>query len=74
MELTGTVLNVVDFGAFIDVGLKESGLVHISKMADRFVSSPHEVVAIGDVIAVWVLSIDRERRRVSLTMLKPDES
>jgi uncharacterized protein len=74
MELTGTVLNVVDFGAFIDVGLKESGLVHISKMADRFVSSPHEVVAIGDVVAVWVLSIDRERRRVSLTMLKPEES
>jgi len=74
MELTGTVLNVVDFGAFIDVGLKESGLVHISKMADRFVSSPHEVVAIGDVIPVWVLSIDHERRRVSLTMLKPDES
>ena len=70
MELTGTVLNVVDFGAFIDIGLKESGLVHISQMADRFVSSPHEIVAIGDVIPVWVLSIDRERHRVSLTMVK----
>jgi uncharacterized protein len=72
MELTGTVLNVVDFGAFVDIGLKESGLVHISQMADRFVSSPHDVVAIGDVIRVWVLSIDRERHRVSLTMLPPD--
>ncbi len=71
MELAGTVLNVVDFGAFIDIGLKESGLVHISKLADRFVPSPHEVVAVGDIVTVWVHGIDTERRRVSLTMLPP---
>lgn len=71
MELAGTVLNVVDFGAFIDIGLKESGMVHISKLADRFVPSPHEVVAVGDVVTVWVHGIDAERRRVSLTMLRP---
>ncbi len=72
MELTGTVLNVVDFGAFVDIGLKDSGLVHISQMADRFISSPHDVVAVGAVVTVWVLGIDAERRRVSLTMLNPD--
>jgi uncharacterized protein len=71
MELAGTVLNVVDFGAFIDIGLKESGMVHISKLSDRFIPSPHEVVAVGDVVTVWVHGIDAERRRVSLTMLRP---
>jgi uncharacterized protein len=71
MELKGTVLNVVDFGAFIDVGLKDSGLVHISQMANRYVKSPYEVAAVGDVVAVWVLSVDQERRRVSLTMIAP---
>jgi uncharacterized protein len=71
MELTGRVLNVVDFGAFVDVGLKDSGLVHISRMATRFIKSPHEVVAVGDVVTVWVLGVDRDRRRVSLTMIKP---
>jgi uncharacterized protein len=71
MELKGTVLNVVDFGAFIDVGLKDSGLVHISQMANRYVKSPYEVVSVGDVVQVWVLSVDKERRRVSLTMIAP---
>jgi uncharacterized protein len=71
MELKGTVLNVVDFGAFIDVGLKDSGLVHISQMANRYVKSPYEVTAVGDVVNVWVLSVDKERRRVSLTMISP---
>ena len=71
MELTGTVLNVVDFGAFVDIGLKDTGLVHISQMADRFISSPHEVVAVGDIVTVWVQSVDLERRRVSLTMKNP---
>jgi uncharacterized protein len=71
MELKGTVLNVVDFGAFVDVGLKDSGLVHISQLANRFVKSPHDIVSVGDVVTVWVLSVDHERRRVSLTMLKP---
>jgi transcriptional accessory protein Tex/SPT6 len=71
MELKGTVLNVVDFGAFVDIGLKDSGLVHISQMANRFVKSPYDVVAVGDVVTVWVLSVDQQRRRVSLTMIKP---
>src|SRR5205814_6068049 len=71
MELKGTVLNVVDFGAFIDIGLKDSGLVHISQMANRYIKNPYDVVAVGDVVTVWVLTVDHERRRVSLTMLKP---
>ncbi len=71
MELKGTVLNVVDFGAFIDVGLKDSGLVHISQMANRYVKNPYEVTAVGDVVNVWVLAVDKERRRVSLTMIPP---
>ncbi|MBM4073304.1 MAG: S1 RNA-binding domain-containing protein, partial [Planctomycetes bacterium] len=71
MELKGTVLNVVDFGAFIDIGLKESGLVHISQLANRYIKSPYDVVAVNDVVAVWVLAVDRERHRVSLTMIKP---
>jgi uncharacterized protein len=71
MELKGTVLNVVDFGAFIDIGLKDSGLVHISQMANRYIKSPYDVVAVSDVVSVWVLSVDRDRRRVSLTMIKP---
>ncbi len=72
MELRGTVLNVVDFGAFVDVGLKDSGLVHISRMADRFIRDPHEVTSVGDVVNVWVHDIDVPRRRVSLTMLRPE--
>jgi uncharacterized protein len=71
MELKGTVLNVVDFGAFVDIGLKDSGLVHISQMANRFIKSPYEVVAVGDVVTVWVLTVDQARRRVSLTMIRP---
>ena len=62
MELKGTVLNVVDFGAFVDIGLKDSGLVHISQMANRYVKSPYDVVAVGDVVTVWVLKVDAERR------------
>jgi protein Tex len=71
MELKGTVLNVVDFGAFVDIGLKDSGLVHISQMANRYVKSPYDVVAVGDVVHVWVLSVDPGQRRVSLTMIRP---
>ena len=72
MELQGTVLNVVDFGAFVDVGLKDSALVHISQLGSHFVRSPRDVVAIGDVVTTWVLSVDRERKRVGLTMIPPD--
>ncbi len=71
MELRGTVLNVVDFGAFVDVGLHDSGLVHVSQIANRFVRDPHEVVAVGDQVRVWVAAIDQERRRVALTMIEP---
>jgi uncharacterized protein len=71
MELKGTVLNVVDFGAFVDIGLKDSGLVHISQLANRYIKNPYEIVAVGDVVTVWVLAVDTERRRVSLTMIKP---
>lgn len=71
MELTGTVLNVVDFGAFVDIGLKDSGLVHVSQMADRFIRNPHEIVSVGNIVTVWVQSIDLQRRRVSLTMIDP---
>src|SRR5438309_11750702 len=71
MELKGTVLNVVDFGAFVDIGLKDSGLVHISQLANRYIKSPHDVVSVGDVVSAWVIGVDNERKRVSLTMVKP---
>ncbi len=71
MELKGTVLNVVDFGAFIDIGLKDSGLVHISQMSNRYIKNPYDVVTVSDVVTVWVLTVDMERRRVSLTMIAP---
>jgi uncharacterized protein len=71
MELSGSVLNVVDFGVFVDIGLSDSGLVHISRLADRFVRDPHEVVAVGDQLRVWVVDVDKQRRRVSLTAIQP---
>jgi uncharacterized protein len=71
MELKGTVLNVVPFGAFVDIGLKDTGLVHISQMANRYIKNPYEVVAVGDVVTVWVLKVEADRRRASLTMILP---
>lgn len=71
MELRGTVLNVVDFGAFVDVGLSDSALVHISQLSAGYVRDPHDVVAVGDQVRVWVATIDNERRRVALTMIAP---
>ncbi|MBM6942642.1 Tex family protein [Collinsella intestinalis] len=70
MELTGTVRNVVDFGAFVDVGVHQDGLVHISKLAKRFVKHPSDVVAVGDTVKVWVEKVDRERGKISLTMVQ----
>lgn len=70
MELKGTVRNVVDFGAFVDVGVHQDGLVHISKLADRFVKHPSEVVSVGDTVTVWVTGVDRARQKISLTMVK----
>jgi len=71
MELSGTVLNVVDFGVFVDIGLHDSGLVHVSRLANHYVKDPNEVISIGDIVRVWVTGIDKSRRRVSLTMIPP---
>jgi len=68
MILQGTVRNVVDFGAFVDIGVKHDGLVHVSQMADRYVRNPHEVVAVGDVVTVRVINVDIERGRIGLSM------
>jgi protein Tex len=68
MRLRGTVRNVVDFGAFVDIGVKQDGLVHVSKMADRYVRNPFEVVSVGDVVDVTVISVDLERGRIGLSM------
>ena len=68
------MLNVVDFGAFVDIGLHDTGLVHVSQLANRYIRDPHEVAAVGDIVKVWVLEIDKTRRRVSLTMIPPARS
>ena len=73
MELTGTVRNVIDFGAFVDIGVHQDGLVHISRMADRFIRHPSEVVKVGDVVKVWVVSVDEKKKRIALTMVKGRE-
>jgi protein Tex len=70
MWLKGTIRNVVAFGAFVDIGVKQDGLVHVSAMADRYVRDPHEVVSVGDVVDVRVVSIDKERGRIALSMKK----
>ncbi len=70
MELTGTVRNVIDFGAFVDIGVHQDGLVHISRMADRFIRHPSEVVKVGDVVKVWVVSVDEKKKRIALSMVK----
>ncbi|MCT4592714.1 MAG: RNA-binding transcriptional accessory protein [Anaeromicrobium sp.] len=68
MELTGTVRNVVDFGAFVDIGVKQDGLVHISQLSDKFVKNPMDVVAVGDGVKVKIIDIDLKKGRISLTM------
>jgi uncharacterized protein len=68
MILQGTVRNVVDFGAFVDIGVKQDGLVHISEMADRYVKDPLAVVSVGQVVRVRVLKVDKQRGRVQLSM------
>jgi protein Tex len=73
MELEGTVRNVVDFGAFVDIGVKQDGLVHISKMSKQYVKHPLDIVSVGDVVKVWVEDVDVAKGRVSLTMLPPSE-
>ncbi|MFZ0391801.1 MAG: Tex family protein [Calditrichia bacterium] len=68
MVLKGTVRNVVDFGAFVDIGVKRDGLVHVSQMADRYIKNPHKIVSVGDVVSVKVVGVDLERGRVKLSM------
>lgn len=73
MEVQGTVRNVVDFGAFVDIGVKQDGLVHISKLKKGFVKHPLEVVAVGDIVTAWVEKVEKEKGRIALTMLPPKE-
>ena len=68
MILKGTVRNVIDFGAFVDIGVHQDGLVHISQIADRYVKHPLDVVSVGDIVTVKVLSVDVAKRRIGLTM------
>ncbi len=70
MELTGTVRNVIDFGAFVDIGVHQDGLVHISRMSERFIRHPSEAVSVGDVVKVWVIDVDQKKKRIALTMVK----
>ena len=69
MELSGVVRNVVDFGAFVDIGVKQDGLVHISKMSRKYISHPMEVVSVGDTVKVKIIDVDREKNRISLSMI-----
>lgn len=73
MELEGTVRNVVDFGAFVDIGVKQDGLVHVSKLSNRFVRNPLEVVSVGEVVTVWVEEVDLKKQRIALTMVQPEK-
>ncbi|ATF41670.1 RNA-binding transcriptional accessory protein [Weissella paramesenteroides] len=69
MQLQGTVRNVVDFGAFVDIGVHEDGLVHISKLSKQHIKNPHAIVAVGDIVTVWVTEIDKKRQRIGLSMI-----
>ncbi len=71
MEIKGTVRNVIDFGAFVDIGVHQDGLVHISQIANKYIKHPADVLKVGDIVTVWVLSVDVERKRISLTMKEP---
>ena len=73
MELKGTVRNVIDFGVFVDIGVHQDGLVHISQITNRYIKHPSEVLKVGDIVTVWVISVDVDKKRISLTMKKPDK-
>lgn len=73
MKLQGTVRNVVDFGVFVDLGVKHDGLVHISRLVKRRVKHPSEIVSVGDIVNVWVVEVDQKRQRIGLTMIAPEE-
>src|SRR5699024_546099 len=70
MEMQGTVRNVVDFGVFVDIGVKQDGLVHISKMANKFVKHPMDIASVGDVVTVWIENVDIDKGRIALSMIK----
>ena len=72
MVLSGTVRNVADFGAFIDIGVHQDGLVHISEMSDKYVRNPMDVVSVGDIVKVKILDVDVARKRISMTMREID--
>ena len=71
MELMGTVRNVIDFGAFVEIGVHQDGLVHISRMANRFIKHPSEAAKVGDRVKVWVVEVDEKKKRIALTMIPP---
>ena len=73
MQLEGTVRNVVDFGAFVDIGVKQDGLVHISKLSQSYIKHPTDVVAVGDVVTVWIVDVDVQKQRITLTMIDPTQ-
>ena len=68
MEIKGTVRNVIDFGAFIDIGVHQDGLVHISQICDKYIKHPSEVLKVGDIVKVKILSVEPEKNRIALTM------
>ena len=74
MELQGTVRNVIDFGAFVDIGVHQDGLVHISQITDKYIKHPSEVLKVGQVVTVWVIAVEVNKKRISLTMKKPKDS
>lgn len=74
MELRGTVRNVIDFGAFVDIGVHQDGLVHISQVADKFIRHPSEVVSVGDVVRVRVLEVDEKKKRIGLSMRQAEKA
>ena len=73
MKLNGTVRNVVDFGAFVDIGGRRVGIIHISKLSKKFVKNPMDMISVGDIVEVWILDIDENKGKVSLTMVDPNE-
>ena len=68
MILKGTIRNVVDFGAFVDIGIKDDGLIHISQLSNKYIKHPKDIVAVGDIVEVRIIDIDKERGKISLTM------
>lgn len=73
MEIKGTVRNVIDFGAFVDIGVHQDGLVHISQITNRYIKHPSDVLKVGDIVTVWVISVDAAKKRIGLTMKKPEQ-